>query len=67
MMTVHMNETAQEKIETLMAWTNKSADEVIEAAINQYLEMEQKRIESGALQPKDTLLSYDEFWDGVDL
>ncbi len=66
---MELNKTITDKIDALMLLTGKSQEEVMEEALDLYMQTQQKKAMEDELerQRKETTLSYDEFWDGVDL
>ena len=66
---MELDESIIQKIESLKLLTKKSGEEVLNEALDAYLQIQQKKVMEEELerQRKETTLSYDEFWDGVDL
>jgi len=66
---MQLDETMIKKIEALVLLTQKSPEAVVHEALDGYLEAQQKKLMEEELERKrkETTLSYDEFWDGVDI
>ena len=58
-----------EKLEALALLMQKEPETVLHEALDSYLEAQQKQLVEDKLEEekKLTTLSYDEFWDGLDL
>ena len=54
-----------QKIEALKLLTNKSEEKILNEALEMYLRAQQELMAEE--ERKETTLSYDEFWDGVDI
>ena len=62
----------KETIENLEAFSqmlNKSVDQIIEEALEEYFASAQDKLLKNSIEKENaqTNLSYDEFWDGVDI
>ena len=66
---MQLDETMIKKIEALALMTHQSPEEVLHEALDGYLEAQQTKLIEEELERKrkETTLSYDEFWDGVDI
>ena len=62
---MQLDDIMMQKVEALKILTGKSAEEVLNAALDAYLHMKQE--EEIERQRQETTLSYEEFWEGVDL
>ena len=62
---MQLNENILQKIQALELLTNKLPEEILNEALDMYLRVKQE--EEAEKQRQETTLSYDEFWDGVDL
>lgn len=62
---MQLDETMMQKIETIQLLTKQSEKEIVNKALDMYLQARQELIAEE--QRKETTLSYDEFWDGVDI
>ena len=62
---MQLDETMMQKVQALELLTNKSPDEILNEALDMYLRVKQE--EEAEKQRQETTLSYDEFWDGVDI
>jgi len=64
METIKIDKTLQEQLAFYSELLKKSPEQMIKEALEQYFVNEEKRL---AEQDPMTNLSYDEFWDGLDL
>lgn len=66
---MQLDEKTIEKIEVLTELLKKSPDRVIDEALDLYLKVEREKQLEIELEEhkKETNLSYDEFWDDLDL
>lgn len=66
---MQLDETLIKKIEALALLMQKSPEAVLNEAVDSYLEAQQKKAMEEELEKrrKETTLSYDEFWDGLDI
>lgn len=66
---MQLDEAMIKKLEALELLTKKPAEEILNEALDGYLEAQQKKLVEEELEQrrKETTLSYDEFWDGVDI
>jgi hypothetical protein len=62
---MQLDETMMQKVQALELLTNKPAEEILNEALDMYLRVKQE--EEAEKQRQETTLSYDEFWDGVDI
>ena len=62
---MQLDETVMQKVQALELLTNKSAEDILNEALDMYLRVKQE--EEAEKQRQETTLSYDEFWDGVDI
>jgi hypothetical protein len=69
--TINFTLTSQtvENIHTFSQLLQKDADTILNEALEQYFENEQKKLLEKNLEDENAMtnLDYDEFWDGVDL
>lgn len=63
-MTITVNNALSEQLSFYQDLLNKDIPTMLEEALEQYFVAEEKRL---AEQDPMTTLSYDEFWEGVDL
>ncbi len=61
---MQLDETMVQKVEALQLLTKKSPEKVLNEALDFYLRAQQERIAEE--ERRETALSYDEFWDGLD-
>lgn len=66
---MQLDETMIKKIEALELLVHKTPEEILHEALDSYLQAQQKKLIEEELERerKETNLSYDEFWDGVDI
>jgi hypothetical protein len=66
---MQLDETMIKKLEALALMTRKPPEEVLNDALDSYLEMQQKKLleEDLERERKETTFTGDEFWDGVDI
>jgi len=66
---MQVDEAITKKIEALALLTHKTPEAILHEALDGYMETQQKKLMEDELvrRQKETTLSYDEFWDGVDL
>ena len=62
---MQLDETMMHKIQALELLTHKSPEKILNEALDMYLRVKQE--EEAEKQRQETTLSYDEFWDGVDI
>ena len=58
-----------EQLQTYSALLNKDVDTIIKEALEEYFVKSQEKLLKDTLEKENAMtnLSYDEFWDGVDL
>lgn len=66
---MQLDETMTKKLEALVLLTKKGPEEVLNEALESYLETQQKKLVEDELERerKETTFTGDEFWDGVDI
>lgn len=66
---MQLDEELIKKIEALELLVHKSPDAILHEALDAYLQAQQTKLIEEELERKrkETTLSYDEFWDGVDI
>jgi len=66
---MQLDEMMIKKIETLALLTGKSPEEILNEALEGYIETQQEKLEEAERERrrKETTFTYDEFWDGVDV
>lgn len=66
---MQLDEMMIKKIETLALLTGKSPEEILNEALEGYIETQQEKLEEAERErrQKETTFTYDEFWDGVDV
>jgi len=61
---MHLDQTIMQKIQTIQLLTKQSEEEILNKALDMYMQAQQELIAQE--QRKETTLTYDEFWEGVD-
>ncbi len=66
---MQLDETMTKKVEALALMMHMSPEEVLNEALESYLETQQKKLVEDELERerKETTFTSDEFWDGVDI
>lgn len=66
---MQLDDSMTKKLEALVLLTHRPPEEVLNAALDSYLEMQQKKLVEDELERerKETTFTSDEFWDGVDI
>lgn len=62
---MQLDQIMMQKVEAIKLLTKKSEEKILNEALDMYLRAQQELIAEE--ERKETTLSYDEFWDGVDL
>lgn len=67
--TFELNEKTVEELQVYMEILKKDANTILNEALEQYFENEQKKLLEKNLENENAMtnLDYDEFWDGVDI
>jgi len=68
-MKINIESSVIEQLKIYSELLNKSSDQIIKEALEEYFSNIQKKIYKDALEKENNLtnLSYEEFWDGVDI
>lgn len=66
---ITFKQSTVENLELFSQMLNKDINTILEEALEQYFESEQKKLMEKNMQDENAMtnLDYDEFWDGVDL
>ncbi len=66
---ITFKESTVENLQLYSKMLNKSIDTMLEEALEQYFDSEQKRLMEKNINDENAMtnLDYDEFWDGLDI
>ncbi len=66
---IEFKQSTVENLELFSQMLNKDVNTILEEALEQYFDSEQKRLMDKNINDESAMtnLDYDEFWDGVDL
>ncbi len=66
---ITFKESTVENLQLYSEMLNKSIDTMLEEALEQYFDSEQKRLMEKNINDENAMtnLDYDEFWDGLDI
>lgn len=66
---IELKQSTVENLQLFSQMLNKDVNTMLEEALEQYFDTEQKRLMEKSINDENAMtnLDYDEFWDGVDL
>lgn len=66
---IEFKQSTVENLQLFSQMLNKDVNTMLEEALEQYFDTEQKRLMEKSINDENAMtnLDYDEFWDGVDL